>query len=163
MILREQNVCLTAGEEALDFNLPDQDGNYVKLSDYYKDYNVVVTLNPGKLNDSCKDYLLFYKEHLMEFSALDTQVLGINMDFEDINKEWTESIDGLGFPLLSDQSPLGGVTLKYDCFVPGEGYGKRAVFVIDKKGIIRHIEVLSGDQGACPDLNNLLDVLRYLS
>ncbi len=163
IILREQNVCLTAGEEALDFNLPDQDGNYVKLSDYYKDYNVVVTLNPGKLNDSCKDYLLFYKEHLMEFSALDTQVLGINMDFEDVNKEWAESIDGLGFPLLSDQSPLGGVTLKYDCFVPGEGYGKRAVFVIDKKGIIRHIEVLSGDQGACPDLNSLLDVLRYLS
>ena len=163
MILREQNVCLNAGEKALDFNLPDQDGNHVKLSDYHKDYNVVVTLNPGKLNDSCKDYLLFYKEHLMEFSALDTQVLGINMDFEDVNKEWTESIDGLGFPLLSDQSPLGGVTLKYDCFVPGEGYGKRAVFVIDKKGILRHIEVLSGDQGACPDLNGLLDVLNSLT
>ncbi len=163
MILREQNVCLNAGEEALDFNLPDQDGNYVKLSDYYNDYNVVVTLNPGKLNDSCKDYLLFYKEHLMEFSALETQVLGVNMDSVDVNKEWTESIEGLGFPLLSDQSPLGGITLKYDCFVPEEGYGKRAVFVIDKKGILRHIEVLSGDQGTCPDLNSLLDVLRSLS
>lgn len=162
MILREQNVCLSAGEEALDFSLPDQDGNYVKLSDYYSDCNVVVTLNPGKLNDSCKDYLLFYKEHLMEFSALDTQVLGINMDSVHTNKEWTDGIDGLGFPLLSDQSPLGGITLKYDCFVPGGGYGKRAVFVIDKKGIIRHIEVLSGDKGACPDLNGLHDVLKSL-
>ncbi|MHA1910001.1 MAG: redoxin domain-containing protein [Candidatus Thorarchaeota archaeon] len=163
MILREQNVCLNTGEEAIDFSLPDQDGNYVNLSDYYDDCNVVVTLNPGKLNDSCKDYLLFYKEHLVEFSALDTQVLGINMGSVLTNKEWNDSIEGLGFPLLSDQSPIGGVSLKYDCFVPGEGYGKRAVFVIDKKGIIRHIEVLSGDHGACPDLNRLLEVLRSLT
>ena len=135
----------------------------VKLSDYYDECNVVIALNPGKLNDSCKDYLLFYKEHLLDFSALDTQVLGINMDSSEVNKEWTDSIEGLGFPLLSDQSPIGGVTLKYDCFVPKEGYGKRAVFVIDKKGIIRHIEVLPGNKGACPEMSGLLEVLKGLS
>jgi peroxiredoxin (alkyl hydroperoxide reductase subunit C) len=162
MILREQNVCLNPGEDALEFSLPDQDGKIVRLSDYYDDCNVVITLNPGKLNDSCKGYLSFYKEHLMDFSALDTQVLGITMDAVEKNKEWTESIGGLGFPLLSDFSPLGVVTLKYDCFVPKEGYGKRAVFVIDKKGVIRHIEVLSGDHDACPEMNTLLDVLKSL-
>jgi peroxiredoxin (alkyl hydroperoxide reductase subunit C) len=99
----------------------------------------------------------------MDFSVLDTQVLGINMDSAEVNKEWTESIGGLEFPLLSDHSPLGGVTLKYDCFVPNEGYGKRAVFVIDKKGIIRHIQVLSGGRGACPEMNGLLDVLKSLN
>ncbi|MHA1949376.1 MAG: redoxin domain-containing protein [Candidatus Thorarchaeota archaeon] len=163
MILREQNVCLNPGEDALDFNLLNQDGNFVKLSDLYNDCNVVIALNPGKLNDSCKDYLLFYKEHLMDFSALDTQVLGINMDSVETNKEWADSIQGLGFPLLSDRSPLGGVTLKYDCFVPNEGYGKRAVFVIDKMGVIRHIEIVSGEHGACPEMSGLLEILKSLS
>ena len=163
MILREQFVCLNPGDEAIDFSLPDQDGRIIKLSDYHDDCNVIVTLNPGNLNDSCKDYLLFYKEHLMDFSALDTQVLGINMDSVETNKEWTDSIEGLGFPLLSDRSPLGDITLKYDCFVPKEGYGKRAIFVIDKKGILRHVEVLSGDHGACPEMNGLLEVLQSLN
>ncbi|MFW9768990.1 MAG: redoxin domain-containing protein [Candidatus Thorarchaeota archaeon] len=163
MILREQYVCLSPGEEALDFLLPDQDGNAVKLSDFHDRYNVALALNPGRLNESCKDYLLFYKEHLTDFNAHDTQVLGINMDSVEVNKEWTDSIDTLGFPLLSDQYPLGGVTLKYDCFVPKEGYGKRAVFVIDKMGVIRHIEVLSGDHGACPEMNSLLDVMKSLN
>ncbi|MFW9808905.1 MAG: redoxin domain-containing protein [Candidatus Thorarchaeota archaeon] len=163
MILREQNVCLNPGDDAVEFDLPDQDGRNIKLSDFYNDYNVLITLNPGKLNDSCKDYLLFYKEHLMKFSRLDTKVLGITMDSVEKNKKWSESIGNLGFPLLSDQSPLGGITLKYDCFVPKEGYGKRAVFVIDKQGIIRHVEVLSGEHGVCPDLNGLLDVLESLN
>ncbi|MFX1484962.1 MAG: redoxin domain-containing protein [Promethearchaeota archaeon] len=163
MILREQNVCLNPGDDVVEFDLPDQNGRHIKLSDFYNDYNVLVTLNPGKLNGSCKDYLLFYNEHLMEFSRLDTKVLEIPMDSVEKNKKWSESIGNLGFPQLSNQSPLGGVTLKYDCFVPKEGYGKRAVFVIDKQGIIRHVEDLSGEYGAGPDLNGLLDILSSLN
>jgi peroxiredoxin len=162
MLLRERYVCLNIGEEAPDFDLLDQDGKIVRLSDYRDDRNVILALNPGKLNDSCKDYLQFYKEHLMDFSALDTQVVGINMDSVSVNEEWAASIGGLGFPLLSDHAPLGEMTLKYDCFMPHEGYGKRGVFVIDKKGVIRHIEILSGEHGACPDMSRLLESLRTL-
>lgn len=160
MLLRQNNVCLNAGEEAPDFTLPDQDGNDVTLSDFRDDCNVLLVFNPGKLNDSCKDYLAFYREHIVDFSALDTQVLGINMDSSEHNQEWAEEIGGLGFPLLSDRVPLGGTTLKYDCFVPNEGFGKRALFLIDKKGMIRHIDVLSGEHGACPDVSNLMEVIR---
>ncbi|RDE14544.1 MAG: hypothetical protein C4K48_05715 [Candidatus Thorarchaeota archaeon] len=162
MILVEQNVCLNAGEKAPDFDLPDQDGKNIRLSDYRGGSNVVLVLNPGKLNDSCKNYLLFYKEHLMDFSALHAQVLGMNMDSVSMNEQWTQKLGGLGFPLLSDHSPLGRVTLKYDCFMPNEGYGKRALFVIDKKGTIRHIEILSGEHGACPDLTRLLETLQAI-
>jgi peroxiredoxin len=160
MLLRQNNVCLNTGEEAPDFTLPDQDQDNVTLSGYRGRCNVLLVFNPGTLNESCQDYLLFYREHLMDFSARDTQVLGINMDSSDNNKGWDQGIGGLGFPVLSDRAPLGGTTLKYDCFVPHEGYGKRVIFVIDKAGIIRHIEVLSGEHGACPDMNGLLGVLQ---
>ncbi len=43
---------------------------------------------------------------------------------------------GIGFPMLSDFYPHGSVTSMYDCLRP-EGYPKRAVFIIDKQGVVR--------------------------
>ena len=160
MILRERNVCLNVGEEAPDFELPDQDGNMVRLSDYKGKSNVLLALNPGDLNDSCKNYLLLYKDNLLKYEELDTQVLGVNMDSVRLNKAWSRSLNGLGFPLLSDHEPVGNTTLRYDCYVPKQGYGKRGLFIIDKKGIIRHIEILSDSVGTCPDVVQILSSLQ---
>jgi peroxiredoxin len=160
VLLREQNVCLNVGEEAPDFELADQDGNMIKLSDYRGKCNVLLALNPGDLNDSCKNYLLLYKDNLSQYPKLETQVLGLNMDSVRKNSSWAKSLHGLGFPILSDSEPLGDVTLKYDCFVPKEGYGKRGLFVIDKKGIIRYIDVLPENVGKCPDIFQVLSSLQ---
>ncbi|MFW9974876.1 MAG: redoxin domain-containing protein [Candidatus Thorarchaeota archaeon] len=160
MLLRQQNVCLNIGEKAPDFELPDQDGQIIHLSDFKGKRNVLLALNPGDLNDSCKNYLLLYADNLTRFEELDTQVLGINMDSVAKNRGWSKSLSGLGFPILSDHDPPGNVTLKYDCFVPDEGYGKRGIFVIDKRGIIRYIEVQSSSTGACPDVFHLLEILQ---
>jgi peroxiredoxin len=160
MILRERNVCLNVGEEAPDFELPDQDGNMIRLSDYRGKFNVLLALNPGDLNDSCKNYLLLYKDNLSLYKEMDTRVLGVNMDSVRKNSAWSKSLHGLGFPILSDRDPLGNVTLRYDCFMPKEGYGKRGLFIIDKKGIIRYIDVLSENVGKCPDMSQILSTLQ---
>jgi peroxiredoxin len=162
MLLRQNNVCLNLWDAAPEFTLLDQHGTDVSLSDFKGKQNVVLAFNPGVLNESCQDYLHFHEEHISDFEALDAQVLGINMDSVERNKEWDDEIGGLSFPLLSDHAPLGRTTLKYDCFVPKEGYGKRALFVIDKDGIIRYIDVLKGERGACPNMSSLLDVLQSL-
>jgi peroxiredoxin len=162
MILVEQNVCLNVGEEAPDFSLIGHDGNRVRLSSFRGKNNVVLAIHAGKLEQACKDYIHFFSDHLPEFEEAGTQVIAVNMDTVEANREWAEQIGGLGFPLLSDFSPVGGVTLKYDCFVPKQGYGKRAVFLIDKKGRIQHIEVLSGKHGACPNMDSLLEAARRL-
>ncbi|TFF95370.1 redoxin domain-containing protein [Candidatus Thorarchaeota archaeon] len=162
MILREQNVCLNAGDEAPDFSLPDSEGNEVALSDYRGEKNVLVVLHPGDANTKCKDHFKYYEQHLDEFERLDTQVIGINMDSVEANREWIDEIGDIGYPILADYSPLGDVTLKYDCFVPKEGYGKRAVFVVDKDGMLRYVEVMKGTGDVCPNMDKLLEVLESM-
>jgi peroxiredoxin (alkyl hydroperoxide reductase subunit C) len=162
MILREQNVCLNIGEKAPDFSLPDQNDSQVRLSDFRGKKNIVLVLHPSTLTRSCKDDIRFYQERTDEFHALNTEILMVNMDSAEVNSAWIKEIGGLSFPVLSDRVPLGDVSLKYDCFVPKKGYGSRAVFVIDKSGIIRHIEKIKGLRGACPDMIHLSDVLLSL-
>lgn len=52
------------------------------------------------------------------------------------HKAFAEKMGGIGFPMLSDFYPHGAVCAQYDCLRP-EGYPKRAVFIIDKKGVVR--------------------------
>ena len=52
------------------------------------------------------------------------------------HKAFGEKIGGINFPMLSDFYPHGAICAMYDCLRP-EGYPKRAVFIIDKKGIVR--------------------------
>jgi peroxiredoxin (alkyl hydroperoxide reductase subunit C) len=64
------------------------------------------------------------------------------------------------FPLLSDFYPQGKVVDLYGVRDP-RGMSNRAVIVIDKKGVIRYIEVLN-NSGDMPDNENLFEALRKL-
>ncbi len=79
------------------------------------------------------------------------------------NRSWLDEVGELGFPVLADYVPLGDATLKYDCFVPKEGYGKRAVFLVDKEGKLRHIEVLKANSEACPDMARMFDIIGKMN
>ena len=163
MLLREQNVCLNVGDLAPEIELPDQNDNSIRLSDYRGKMNVLIVLHPGKLNSSCKEHFRFYETHNSDFTALKTQVLAINMDTVKANLKWSLEIGGFSFPLLSDYRPLGDITLKYDCFEPKQGYGKRAVFVVDKSGILRYVEVMKAEGNICPNMDQLLQILANLN
>ena len=52
------------------------------------------------------------------------------------HKAFAERMGGIGYPMLSDFYPHGAACALYDCLRP-EGYPKRAVFIIDKQGIVR--------------------------
>ncbi|MFW9846440.1 MAG: redoxin domain-containing protein [Candidatus Thorarchaeota archaeon] len=163
MLLRERHVCLNIGEQAPDFALQDQDGQEIRLSDFRGRKNVLISLHPGDLNTGCKDHFRVYQDYLSEFETSDTQVLAINMASVEKNKAWLEDIGGLGFPVLADFAPLGGATLNYDCYVPKEGYGTRAVFLVDKTGNLRYIEVLKPSGDACPDISRILDTINEMN
>ncbi len=71
---------------------------------------------------------------------MDTQVLGISVDSSDCLYAWADSLGGIIYPLLSDFFPHGRVAQLYGVLRP-EGYSERAIFVIDKQGIIRYVDV----------------------
>jgi peroxiredoxin len=74
------------------------------------------------------------------FGKLNAQVLGISVDHVPCLKAWAESLGGISFPLLSDFSPQGSVAKKYGVRRK-EGFSERAIFVLDKFGIIRYIDI----------------------
>lgn len=70
------------------------------------------------------------------FEAKDTQVLSVSVDSVFSHKAFAEKMGGINFPMLSDFFPHGAVCTLYDCLRPA-GFPKRAVFIIDKQGVIR--------------------------
>ena len=61
-------------------------------------------------------------------------------------KAWANNLGGINYPLLSDFWPHGEVALKYGVFRPHEGRSERALFVIDKQGVIQYIDIHDIDE-----------------
>src|SRR5262245_1637401 len=78
-----------------------------------------------------------YQADIAKFEGNDTQVFGVSVDSVPANKEFAAK-NGITFPLLSDFKRT--VVKDYGIFNEEQGFGNRATFVIDKDGIIQHID-----------------------
>ncbi len=94
------------------------------------------------------------------FTGLNAQVLGISIDHIPCLKAWAESLGGIHYPLLSDFWPHGAVAEQYGVLRKADGYTERAIFVIDKQGYIRYIDIHNIDDR--PDNEELRKVLREI-
>lgn len=90
---------------------------------------------------------------------MNTQVLGISVDSVDCLRAWAESLGGITYPLLSDFWPHGDVAKQYGV-LRQEGYSERAIFVIDKTGVIRYVDVHKIDEQ--PNNDELFRVLAQI-
>jgi peroxiredoxin len=79
-----------------------------------------------------------YQADIAKFEATDTQVFGLSVDSVPANREFAKQI-GVTFPILSDFVKRSMVK-DYGIYNEERGFGNRATFVIDKEGIIRHID-----------------------
>jgi peroxiredoxin len=96
-----------------------------------------------------------YQADIAKFETNDTQIFGISVDSVPANKEFGKQ-NGITFPLLSDFKRT--VVKDYGIFNEDGGYGNRATFVIDKDGIIQHIDEgsVAIDPTAAEDACNIL-------
>jgi glutaredoxin len=93
------------------------------------------------------------------FAGLNVQVLGISVDHVPCLKAWAESLGGINYPLMSDFWPHGKVAELYGVFRK-EGHSERAIFIIDKDGMIRYIDIHDIDEQ--PDNEVLLNELKKI-
>jgi glutaredoxin len=100
-----------------------------------------------------------YEIDLPKFEGYNTQVLGISIDHVPCLKAWAESLDGISYPLLSDFWPHGEVAQKYGV-LREDGVAERALFVVDKQGIVRYVDIHDFDEQ--PDNKEVFRVLREL-
>jgi glutaredoxin len=93
------------------------------------------------------------------FAGLNVQVLGISVDHIPCLKAWAQSLGGINYPLVSDFWPHGKVAKLYGV-LRKEGHSERAIFIIDKDGIIRYIDIHDIDEQ--PDNEVLLNELKKI-
>jgi peroxiredoxin (alkyl hydroperoxide reductase subunit C) len=150
------------GEEAPDFALPAQDGKKIRLSDYRGKKNVMLVFYPQDFTPVCSHQLPSYSKQIEKFEGLNTQVLAIGIASIPVHNAWIDSLGGLNYPLLADWVPAGEVSKKYDAFIPRIGFGKRAVFIIDKDGIIQYIDIPHELNEGPPDEGKIFEALEKL-
>jgi glutaredoxin-dependent peroxiredoxin len=131
------------GTKAPDFTLPNQDREPVTLSEQTKSGPVVLAFFPAAFSGVCTKEMCTFRDTIGELNKMSAKILGISVDTFFALKAFADA-QKLNFPLLSDFNKE--VINQYGVVNPDmvglKGIAKRAVFVIDKTGTIRHREVL---------------------
>jgi peroxiredoxin len=125
---------LSPGTQAPDFRLhvtPDQSLSLSEL----RGKAVVLAFYPADWSPVCGDQMALYNEILPEFKKLGAEVLGISVDGVWCHEAFAKDRN-LHFPLLSDFEPKGQVARAYGAYREGDGICERALYVIDKDGVI---------------------------
>ncbi|MCE5211615.1 MAG: peroxiredoxin [Deltaproteobacteria bacterium] len=128
------------GEPAPDFSLKAVSGKTVSLKDYLGKKNVVISFVPAAWTPVCSDQWPGYNIIKEIFDVNDAVLLGITVDNIPTLYSWTNQMGKLWFEVLSDFWPHGAVAEKFGV-LRSDGVAERAIFIIDKKGIIRYIDV----------------------
>lgn len=161
-------MALKVGDKAPDFTLKskNQTGEVkdIKLNDY-KGKNVLLFFFPQAFTGVCTQEMCTVSDDMKSYEDLNTVTLGISVDsvfsLEAFGKQ-----NNIKIPLLSDFNKevidLYGTRFGDNEFAHGmKGVSKRAVFLIDKEGIIRYTETTES-AGKLPDFNKVKEALKDL-
>ncbi len=147
------------GQQAPDFRLRGPGGQFITLAEYRGKKNVVLVFYPLDFSPVCSHQLPEIERDLPRFEQYDAQVLGISVDSHYAHEVFRRQL-GLSFPLLSDLkrevSELYGVLRKEASIT------QRAVFVIDRQGMVRYKDV-SPNPGVIPKHDPLIETLKSLN
>ena len=125
---------LAPGNPAPDFTLNSTPDQKFSLSQF-RGKPVILAFYPADWSPVCGDQLALYNEVLPEFQKHGAELLGISIDTAWCHEAYAKDRH-LRFPLLADFEPKGEVARKYGAYRAIDGFCERALFVIDKKGMI---------------------------
>jgi peroxiredoxin len=149
------------GSKAPDFTLMNQDRQPVTLGQQHGK-PVVLAFFPAAFSSVCEKELCTFRDSMTELNRMHAQVFGISVDTFFALKAFQDQ-QHLTFPLLSVFNKL--AIRDYGVFnedmIGLKGIAKRAVFVIDKDGVVRYREVLEDARNE-PNYQKILDSLASL-
>jgi glutaredoxin-dependent peroxiredoxin len=161
---------LTVGTKAPDFTLPTKAGEgpkQIKLSDNFGKKNTLLLFFPMAFTGTCTTEMCGVSMDLSAYGSLNATVYGISGDNPFAQEAWAQK-EKITVPLLSDYehkvAKIYGVA--YDSFLPQMNLGmggvpKRAVFIIDRNGIIQYAES-NDDARALPNFEKVKAKLAEL-
>ncbi|MFA1545722.1 peroxiredoxin [Actinomadura chokoriensis] len=124
------------GDEAPDFELRDQHGTPVRLSDFRGKRNVLLVFYPLAFSGVCSGELSRLRDDFRGEGEGGAQVLAVSVDSMFALRAWSDQ-EAFWFPLLSDFWPHGGTAQRYGVFDGAKGLALRGTFVIDTEGVVR--------------------------
>ncbi|MBQ6374737.1 MAG: peroxiredoxin [Clostridia bacterium] len=129
---------LSIGTVAPDFELPDQNGETHRLSEY-RGRRVILYFYPKDNTSGCTRQACGFAELYPQIAEKGAVVLGVSKDTVASHKKFEQGY-GLPFTLLSDVDKA--VIQAYDCWKEKKNYGKvtmgvvRTTYLIDENGVI---------------------------
>jgi glutaredoxin-dependent peroxiredoxin len=150
------------GSKAPDFTLTNQERQPVTLSQQ-RGAPVVLAFFPAAFSSVCTKELCTFRDSLARLNAARAQVYGVSVDTFFTLKAFHDQ-QGLTFPLLSDfnKQTIRDYGVFNEDMIGLKGIAKRAVFVIDKDGVIRHKEVLDDARNE-PNYDKVFGVIASLT
>jgi peroxiredoxin len=125
---------LSAGTPAPEFSLHVTPDQKLSLSEL-RGRPVILAFYPADWSPVCGDQMALYNEILPEFKKNGAELLGISVDGVWCHDAFAKDRH-LHFPLMADFEPKGAVARAYAAYREEEGTSERALFVIDKNGVI---------------------------
>jgi peroxiredoxin len=150
-------MAIEVGSRAPEFELKNQHGELVRLSDFHGRKNVVLVFYPFAFTGVCTGELHAIERELPRLQSGEAQVLVVSVDSPFSQRVFAER-EALGFPMLSDFWPHGAVSTAYGVFDETKGCAVRGTFVIDKEGVVRW-SVVNG----LPDARDEQEYLKVLA
>ena len=156
-------MALPVGTKAPDFTLSTKaaDGpKQVTLSDHFGKGNTLLLFFPMAFTGTCTTEMCGVSMDLSAYSSLNATVYGISGDNPFAQEAWAQK-ERIAVPLLSDYEHhvARSYDVAYDSFLPQlnlpmGGVPKRAVFVIDRDGVIQYSES-NDDARELPDFDKI--------
>lgn len=156
-------MALQIGDTAPDFTLFSTEKTEVTLS-AERGKNIVLLFIPAAFTGVCTEEFCSIRDEIKDYESLNAKVFGISVDSLFSQIEW-KAKNNYNFDILCDfnKTVINSYDVVHEDFAFGmKNVAKRAVFVIDKDGVIRHMEI-TPTLGDMPDLGAVKQCLSGLS
>lgn len=147
------------GDKAPDFELPDQTGTKLRLSELLNDGPVVLFFYPAAMTYGCTKESCHFRDLSAEFEAVGAQRIGISRDDVSKQKQFDER-NSLGFPLLSDTERTVAEAFGVKGGMLGLSPVKRTTFVIGRDQTVEG--VISSEVSMSTHADKALEILKSL-